>query len=72
MSETPADEPLHWFKSSRSASNGACVEVACTVAWVAVRDSKDPNGPVLRFGTEAWQGFIEGVRSGTFDRPDVS
>lgn len=72
MSETPAGEPLRWFKSTRSASNGNCVEVASMVTGVVVRDSKDPNGPVLRFSTEAWQGFIEGVRTGAFDRPGVS
>jgi hypothetical protein len=72
MSETPAVEPLRWFKSTRSASNGACVEVAGTATGVAVRDSKDPQGPMLRFSPEAWQGFIDGVRSGNFDRPGVS
>nr|WP_301176412.1 DUF397 domain-containing protein [Actinomadura geliboluensis] len=40
----------HWRKSSHSGSNGGdCVEladVACA-SVVAVRDSKDPDGPVL-------------------------
>ncbi|WP_084219845.1 DUF397 domain-containing protein [Spirillospora albida] len=37
-----------WRKSSRSASNGAeCVELAGVSGAVAVRDSKDPDGPVL-------------------------
>ncbi|HZM78715.1 MAG TPA: DUF397 domain-containing protein [Candidatus Limnocylindrales bacterium] len=69
MSETSAIEPLRWIKSTRSTSNGNCVEVAGTVTGIAVRDSKDPDGPVLRFSAEAWQGFIDGVRTGTFDLP---
>ncbi|MFI0371036.1 DUF397 domain-containing protein [Actinomadura sp. 1N219] len=37
-----------WRKSSHSASNGGdCVELALLPSTVAVRDSKDPNGPVL-------------------------
>lgn len=63
------DEGLLWFKSSRSAGNGACVEVAFAMSdIVAMRDSKDPHGPVLRFPATAWRGFIADVRSGGFDR----
>jgi Domain of unknown function (DUF397) len=72
MSETPADEPLQWVKSTRSAGNGECVEVARTATGVAVRDSKDQHGPTLRFNPQAWQGFIREVRSGAFDHPGAS
>ncbi len=67
MSSAPETNALHWFKSSRSAQNGACVEVAFTVDAVAVRDSKNPGGPILRFGTGAWREFVRSVRSGAFD-----
>ncbi|MEU9870374.1 DUF397 domain-containing protein [Actinomadura sp. NPDC048021] len=37
-----------WRKSSYSASNGGnCIELAGAGDAVAVRDSKDPDGPVL-------------------------
>jgi hypothetical protein len=67
VSSAPKDGELRWFKSTRSAGNGACVEVAIIVTGVAVRDSKDPDGPVLRFGGEAWRGFVDSVRDGAFD-----
>ncbi|MGV9766050.1 MULTISPECIES: DUF397 domain-containing protein [Micromonospora] len=49
-----------WRKSSRSnAQGGACVEVADGLPGViAVRDSKDPAGPVLAFAPDAWRAFV--------------
>ncbi len=34
---------------------------------IAVRDSKDPGGPVLDFTPAEWRAFIAGVRDGEFD-----
>ncbi|MDT4986834.1 MAG: hypothetical protein QOI74_928 [Micromonosporaceae bacterium] len=59
----------NWCKSTRSAANGECVEVAVSLGSIVVRDSKDPRGPVLRFGTESWRDFIALVRAGRLDRP---
>ncbi|MEU1038175.1 DUF397 domain-containing protein [Streptomyces sp. NPDC005551] len=45
-------------KSSRSSGNGECVEVALNrPGVVAVRDSKDPDGPILRLAPGAWVSF---------------
>jgi hypothetical protein len=57
-----------WRKSSRSESNG-CVEVAFLNGQVAVRDSKDRGGPMLRFSHNEWETFLGGVRAGEFDTP---
>ena len=39
---------LSWRKSGHSGENGGdCVEMADAAGAVAVRDSKDPDGPVL-------------------------
>ncbi len=61
------DEVPLWRKSSRSTS-GACVEVAPQLGSILIRDSKDPQGPVLTFGRESFAAFISGVAAGEFDR----
>ncbi len=49
----------NWQKSSYSGDQGNCVEVAALPdGGRAVRDSKDPDGPVLRFTHEEWRAFL--------------
>ncbi|WP_211590176.1 DUF397 domain-containing protein [Microbispora sp. H11081] len=57
-----------WRKAGRSNTAGdQCVEVARLCDGVAVRDSKDPQGPRLMFTPGEWEAFIEGVKGGEFD-----
>jgi hypothetical protein len=57
-----------WIKSSLSFSNSNCVEVAnLSEGEIGVRDSKDTEGPVLRFTPDEWDAFVGGVRNGEFD-----
>ena len=54
-----------WRRSSRSYGSGNCLEVVTQQgARIDVRDSKDPDGAVLRFASVEWNAFVAGVRSG--------
>jgi hypothetical protein len=56
-----------WRKSSASSPSGNSVEVAALrCGGVAMRDSKNPGGPMLRFGPEGWSAFVDGAREGRF------
>lgn len=55
----------NWRKSSASNING-CVEVAFIDGAVAVRNSRDPVGPVLMFSPAEWEAFLEGIGNGEF------
>ena len=57
-----------WKKSSKSgANNGECVEVRRRDDAIQVRDSKNPDGPILRFTREEWSAFVGGTKDGEFD-----
>ncbi|HEX4060502.1 MAG TPA: DUF397 domain-containing protein [Streptosporangiaceae bacterium] len=58
-----------WRKSSFSGNGGAeCVEVARNLPRVvAVRDSKDRNGPMLTLTPEDWRAFTGRVKTGRLD-----
>ena len=55
-----------WRRSRRSSPNGNCVEIALLTggAGVAVRDSKDPDGPALVCSAGAVRGLVDAVRRG--------
>ncbi|WP_192759272.1 DUF397 domain-containing protein [Actinomadura algeriensis] len=54
-----------WRKASRSASNGGnCVELAGFPGTVAVRDSKDPDGPVLLLPRVALREAVQAASDG--------
>jgi uncharacterized protein DUF397 len=55
-----------WFTAGRC-EGGACVEVASDHHGVAVRDSKDREGPILRFSRDEWATFLDGAKAGDFD-----
>ncbi len=60
---------VRWRKSRRSNPSGNCVELAQLPngAGIAVRNSRDPEGPALIYTTEEIEAFILGARDGDFD-----
>jgi Domain of unknown function (DUF397) len=59
-------------EAGRSANNGACVEVAPARGQIFVRDSKDQDGPIMRYSAASWQVFLNDVKSDQFDLTIVS
>jgi hypothetical protein len=60
------DHHVSW-RAASACHQGSCVEVAQIGGSVAVRDSKDPDGPVLLYSRKEWLAFINGAKKGEFD-----
>jgi hypothetical protein len=61
---------VRWHKSRQSNASGSCVETAFLAdGSVAVRDTKDREGPNLIYTGPEWEAFIKGVKDGEFDLP---
>jgi Domain of unknown function (DUF397) len=57
---------LVWQRAS-FCQNGECVEVAEQNGMIILRDSKRPNGGVLRYTIDEWRSFVGGIKAGEFD-----
>jgi Domain of unknown function (DUF397) len=62
----PKPEQGCWRASSYSAS-ADCVEIADLGDVVGVRDSKDPNGPVIELTRSEWCAFVDAIKRGDLD-----
>lgn len=49
---------VQWRKSTHSGAETHCVEVAGIGAMIAVRDSKDPDGPKLTVTPTDWRALL--------------
>jgi len=56
------DCSLSWRTASYSVGNGACVEVASLLGRISLRDSKDPEGPVLSYSADAFRSFLDATK----------
>lgn len=62
---TNSTEQPRWRRGARC-NNGACVEVARVDDDYLIRDSKDPDGGILRFSAQEWAAFEAAVQAGEF------
>ncbi|MBL7261816.1 DUF397 domain-containing protein [Paractinoplanes lichenicola] len=61
-------EGVTWQKSRRSNPSGNCVECAVLPnGEVAMRNSRDPEGPALIYTRAEIEAFLGGVHDGDFD-----
>ncbi|QWB25417.1 MULTISPECIES: DUF397 domain-containing protein [Streptomyces] len=60
-----------WRKSSYSGNDGgSCVEVLDDYeSGIPVRDSKNPKGPALVFGSDGWSSFITAIKHHLSQKP---
>lgn len=59
---------MTWRKSSRSNAGNNCVEIARTLAGIAIRDSKNSHHPYLTLSTAAFADLIADIKQGTCGR----
>ncbi|HET9517628.1 MAG TPA: DUF397 domain-containing protein [Actinoplanes sp.] len=67
MKEKPDLTNAVWQRATQGDHDAACVEVAVLSAGYALRDSTDPQGPVLYFTAAEWEAFVGGAKDGEFD-----
>lgn len=59
---------INWRKSSYTGQEGGtCVELAALPPAVGVRDSKDPDGPILQFPTNVMTELFSQIKTGHLD-----
>ena len=65
---SPLLTAVTWQKSRHSNPNGECVEMAALPSTrIAIRNSRDPDGPALICTRAEVGAFIEGAKNGEFD-----
>ncbi len=55
-----------WRKAKKSGVGG-CVELSPITGGIAIRDSKDPSGPELKYTIPELDAFLDGAKKGEFD-----
>jgi hypothetical protein len=60
-------ETDEWIKARPLEDGQPCVEMRRHAGAIEVRDSKDPDGPVLRYTSAEWAAWLDGAKKGEFD-----
>lgn len=61
------DSATEWTKAASGLGSGSCVELSPAEPGVLVRDSKDPDGPWLRYTQSEFSAFLAAAKQGEFD-----
>jgi hypothetical protein len=65
---TPTQDEIDWRKSSYSGPHGNCVELArFSRDHVGMRNSREPDGPVLTCTRVEFAALVRGIKEGGFD-----
>jgi hypothetical protein len=56
-----------WIKASASGQGGNCIEMRRQADRIEVRDSKEPQGPVLTFTPSEFSAWVDGAKKAEFD-----
>ena len=66
MDKTRSHDSITWH-TALSCESGACVEVAANQNTILIRNSRQPDGPLIEYTAEEWHAFVSGVKEGDFD-----
>ncbi|GAB2635396.1 DUF397 domain-containing protein [Kribbella swartbergensis] len=70
-SNVPSLEEFAGWRKSNTSDDGACVYIADGPdGWVALRDSEDPSGAVVRIPRKSWDHFVKGIANGSVKPAD--
>ena len=67
MSDPQGPGTTAWIKATASGGGGNCVQMRRHDGMVEIRDSKDPDGPVLRFTGTEFTAWLDGAKNTEFD-----
>lgn len=66
MDKTRSHDNITWH-TALSCESGACVEVAANQNTILIRNSRQPDGPLIEYTPEEWHEFVSGIKKGDFD-----
>ena len=66
MDRTRDQKSLTWH-TALSCDGGTCVEVAADQDTILIRNSRQPDGPLVEYTPEEWHEFVSGIKKGDFD-----
>lgn len=70
--DVPSLEEFAGWRKSNTSDDGACVYIADGPAgWVALRDSDDPSGAVVRIPRKSWEHMVLGIQNGSLKPADA-